>query len=237
MSFLRATRVRDGDAGLGVQVIDEPADIVDDPDMEFNLARADMAVDQSDGAEDRARRAMTTAGALVLELRREAGYSIATLASLADLSPGLLSQIERGQGNPSLTTLIKLSQALHVPVGRFFNAHEGAGELVRHDARRRLLVAEDNLVYELLTPHMQGQLGMVRAQIAAGWDNESAPFQHPGEECVIVLQSQLHVCVNGRGFDLVEGDSLTYDSSLPHWYHNPTDQDAVLIGAMTPPSF
>jgi uncharacterized cupin superfamily protein len=92
-------------------------------------------------------------------------------------------------------------------------------------------------VYELLTPHMHGQLGMLRAQIAAGWDNEAAPFIHPGEECVTMLQGELDVCVNGTGYKLYEGDSLTYDSALPHWYRNPTAHDAVLIGAMTPPSF
>ena len=189
------------------------------------------------GVEDQAERAMTAVGALVLQLRREAGYSLGSLAAAAGLSPGLLSQIERGQGNPSLTTLIKLSQALKVPVGRFFDTKDQGGALVRRNARRRLEVAEDNLIYELLTPDMSGQLGMLRAQIAAGWDNEDAPFKHAGEECVTMVQGRLHVCVNGVGYDLEEGDSLTYDSSLPHWYRNPTSKDAVLIGAMTPPSF
>lgn len=189
------------------------------------------------GVEDQAELAMTAVGALVLQLRREAGYSLGTLATAAGLSPGLLSQIERGQGNPSLTTLIKLSQALKVPVGRFFDTKDQGGALVRRADRRRLEVAEDNLIYELLTPHMNGHLGMLRAQIAAGWDNEDAPFVHPGEECVTIIQGRLHVCVNGLGYDLEEGDSLTYDSSLPHWYRNPTSKDAVLIGAMTPPSF
>ncbi len=197
----------------------------------------DVQPDSREGAEDQAKRAMNAAGALVLQLRREGGHSIAALAAMADLSPGLLSQIERGQGNPSLTTLIKLSQALNVPVGRFFGTPDETGAVVRHDARRRLQVAEDNLVYELLTPHMHGQLGMLRAQIAAGWDNQDAPFIHPGEECVTILEGELDVCVNGTGYTLHEGDSLTYDSSLPHWYRNPTSQDAVLIGAMTPPSF
>ncbi|WP_432398594.1 helix-turn-helix domain-containing protein [Pseudarthrobacter sp. L19] len=192
---------------------------------------------ESPGVEDQAERAMTAVGALVLHLRREAGFSIGGLAAAAGLSPGLLSQIERGQGNPSLTTLIKLSQALKVPVGRFFDTSDQGGALVRRDERRRLEVAEDNLIYELLTPHMNGQLGMLRAQIAAGWDNKDAPFKHAGEECVTVVQGRLYVCVNGVGYELEEGDSLTYDSSLPHWYRNPTDKDAVLIGAMTPPSF
>lgn len=189
------------------------------------------------GVDDQAERAMTAVGALVLQFRKDAGDSIGSLAAAAGLSPGLLSQIERGQGNPSLTTLIKLSQALKVPVGRFFNTQDHGGALVRRADRRRLEVAEDNLVYELLTPHMHGRLGMLRAQIGAGWDNEDAPFKHPGEECVTILQGRLHICINGMGYDLAEGDSLTYDSSLPHWYRNSTSEDAVLIGAMTPPSF
>ena len=64
----------------------------------------DVQPDSREGAEDQAKRAMNAAGALVLQLRREGGHSIAALAAMADLSPGLLSQIERGQGNPSLTT-------------------------------------------------------------------------------------------------------------------------------------
>lgn len=204
--------------------------------MQFNTDRTGDGA-EFDGIDDQAERAMTAVGALVLQLRKDAGESLGGLAAAAGLSPGLLSQIERGQGNPSLTTLIKLSHALKVPVGRFFNTQDQGGALVRRGDRRRLDVAEENLVYELLTPHMHGQLGMLRAQIGAGWDNEDAPFKHPGEECVIVLEGRLHVCINGTGYDLEEGDSLTYDSSLPHWYRNPTSENAVLIGAMTPPSF
>jgi transcriptional regulator with XRE-family HTH domain len=221
---------------MSVHYVDGYVAIVEDCGMELK-PDVDVQPDTREGAEDQAKRAMNAAGALVLQLRREGGYSIAALAAMADLSPGLLSQIERGQGNPSLTTLIKLSQALKVPVGRFFGTPEETGAVVRLNARRRLQVAEDNLVYELLTPHMRGQLGMLRAQIAAGWDNEAAPFIHAGEECVTILEGELDVCVNGTGYKLHEGDSLTYDSALPHWYRNPTAHDAVLIGAMTPPSF
>ena len=74
------------------------------------------------------------------------------------------------------------------------------------------------------------------ATLAALYD-EDAPFLHPGEECVTMVQGQLYVRVNDTGYLLEEGDSLTYDSSLPHWYRNSSRHAAVLIGAMTPPSF
>ncbi|MCR3738843.1 transcriptional regulator, XRE family with cupin sensor [Actinomadura glauciflava] len=180
---------------------------------------------------------MAVVGNLVRELRHAAGLSIAALAQASDLSPGLLSQIERGQGNPSFTTLVKLSQALDVPVGRFFLADTEAGALVRAGTHRRLLLADENLEYTLITPHMNGRLGMIKAQVAAGWSNESAPFEHPGEECILITEGELMVCIAGTVHTLHEGDSITYDSGLSHWYRNATDRNAVLVGAMTPPSF
>jgi transcriptional regulator with XRE-family HTH domain len=180
---------------------------------------------------------MQAVGALVRRLRVEAQLSLASLAAAAELSPGLLSQIERGIGNPSFTTLIKLAHALEVPVGRFFISEKKAGALVRAGEHPRLLLAEANLVYELLTPHIDGQLAMIRAQVAAGWSNEAEPYLHQGEECVMVTRGELRITVARDLYVVGEGDSLTYDPGLPHWYHNATEYDAELIGAMTPPSF
>jgi transcriptional regulator with XRE-family HTH domain len=180
---------------------------------------------------------MQAVGALVRRLRDEARLSLATLAASAELSPGLLSQIERGRGNPSFTTLVKLAHALNVPVGRFFVSEQKAGSLVRAGEHPRLLLAEDNLVYELLTPHMNGRLGMIRARVNGGWSNESEPFIHDGEECVLLVRGELRVNIAGDLYVMNEGDSITYDAGLPHWYHNPTEHDVEIIGAMTPPSF
>ncbi len=180
---------------------------------------------------------MQAVGALVRRLRVEAHLSLASLAASAELSPGLLSQIERGIGNPSFTTLIKLAHALEVPVGRFFVSEKKTGALVRAGEHPRLLLAEANLVYELLTPSIDGKLAMIRAQIAAGWSNESEPYLHEGEECVMLTRGELRISVGGDMYVLGEGDSLTYDPGQPHWYHNATEHDAELIGSMTPPSF
>lgn len=180
---------------------------------------------------------MQAVGALVRRLRVESKMSLAALAVEAELSPGLLSQIERGMGNPSFTTLIKLAHALRVPVGSFFVSEKRTGALVRAGEHPRLLLAEQNLVYELLTPHMNGKLGMIRAKVAAGWSNESEPYVHEGEECVMISHGELRITVGNELYVLQEGDSLTYDPSIPHWYFNSTKHDAELIGAMTPPSF
>jgi transcriptional regulator with XRE-family HTH domain len=180
---------------------------------------------------------MHAVGTLVRRLRTDAGMSLAALAASAELSPGLLSEIERGQGNPSFATLIKLAHALGVPVGRFFVSQRPEGALLRKGRHPRLLLSEEDLVYELLTPHMNGLFGMIKAQVAAGWSNRDVPFQHEGEECIYILHGELVITVGDECHTVSEGDSLTYDPSLPHWYENRTAHDAILVGAMSPPSF
>ncbi|MFK5647754.1 helix-turn-helix domain-containing protein [Ornithinimicrobium sp. LYQ121] len=179
-------------------------------------------------------------GQIVREFRANAGLSLNALAAESGVSAGLLSQIERGNGNPSYNTLIKLAHALGVRVGDFFGGHDPEpklAELVKADSRRRLLLSEREMVYELITPSMNGRLGMIRAQVASGWSNESVPFMHEGEECVLVVDGSLVVVVGSERYELAEGDSLTYDASVPHWYANEGDRPAVFVGAMTPPSY
>lgn len=179
-------------------------------------------------------------GEIVRTLRASSGLSLSALATASGVSAGLISQIERGHGNPSYNTLIKLAQALGVRVGEFFGGQDSEpklAEIVRADSRRRLLLTEHDMVYELLTPSMNGRLGMIRAQVAAGWSNSTVPFLHEGEECVVVVEGELVIVVGGERYRLSAGDALTYDASVSHWYANETTLPAVFIGAMTPPSF
>jgi transcriptional regulator with XRE-family HTH domain len=179
-------------------------------------------------------------GRILRESRANAGMSLSALAAASGVSAGLLSQIERGNGNPSYNTLIKLAHALGVRVGDFFGGQDPEPKLaglVRKDSRRRLLLSEHEMVYELITPSMNGRLGMIRAQVASGWSNAAVPFLHEGEECVLVVDGSLVVVVGGERYDLSEGDSLTYDASVPHWYANESDRTAAFVGAMTPPSY
>jgi transcriptional regulator with XRE-family HTH domain len=183
------------------------------------------------------RQQMRSVGAAIKDAR--AGrYSLEELAKLAGVSSGRISQIERGIANPSFQVLWRLANALELPIGSFF---EGPGSetrmLVRKDERKRLVLPHDDLEYELLTPDLNRSLEVFRFHVPPGFDNSARPITHVGEECIHVLSGELEVDVDGMRFELVEGDSITYDSSLPHFVCNPANARAVAIAAMTPPSF
>jgi transcriptional regulator with XRE-family HTH domain len=188
-------------------------------------------------ADARARADARSLGRLVRSIRVGRGMSIEGLAKVAGVSAGGISQIERGVGNPAFTTLVKMAYGMGVPVGSFMRTdQEEVGLVVRKDRRKRLVPSE-GLIYELLTPDLQRRLEVLRVQIACGFDNSERPFVHEGEECVHMVEGELLIYIDGDEYHLDEGDSITYDPTVPHWYRNPFPRPGILFSAVTPPSF
>lgn len=173
----------------------------------------------------------------LLKERREGRFTVEELAARAGVSAGLISQIERGIGNPSLATLTRLSHALEMPIAAMFDGHQFREDdmLVRRGERRRLEVPSDGIVHEMLVPNTNRRLGMIQTLIPAGYSGDDLPYTHPGEEIVLVLSGSIHAVVGGQRFTLQEGDSLCFDAALPHSWSNPADVPATLLLASTPP--
>jgi transcriptional regulator with XRE-family HTH domain len=201
------------------------------------LAEEAKLADETLSADAKARADARSLGRLVRSIRVGRGMSIESLAKVAGVSAGGISQIERGVGNPAFTTLVKMAYGMQVPVGSFLRTdHADVGLVVRKDRRKRLVPSE-GLVYELLTPDLQRRLEVLRVQIACGFDNSERPFVHDGEECVHLLEGELLIYIDGDEHHLEEGDSITYDPTVPHWYRNPFSRPGIIFSAITPPSF
>ncbi len=172
---------------------------------------------------------------------RSGKFTVRQLADAAGVSSGIISEVERGHGNPSFRTMYRISQALGLRVGDLIDEQRpppsAGASVVRAHQRKRLQLGTEGLVYELLTPNLQGRLEMLLTRVPAGFSNEADPFQHVGEECVLLLDGSLEVMIGEQMHRLDPGDAITYDSGLAHWWRNPTETDALIVGAVTPPSF
>ena len=67
-------------------------------------------------------------GARLARLRVDRGVKVSQLARVVGVSPSLISQIERGQSRPSVSTLFELAQALDAPVDAFFRDGDRDGD-------------------------------------------------------------------------------------------------------------
>jgi transcriptional regulator with XRE-family HTH domain len=177
-------------------------------------------------------------GPLISRERTGRGLSIEQLAKRAGISAGLLSQLERGIGNPSLDTLAGLAAALSVPIGSFFDGPDGQDRnaVIHPASRKRLFLSDHGLTYQLLVPDTTGALAMLYIELPPGFSNVHTPFVHPGEEAVYVMTGRITLHTGGRSYDLRSGDSIKFAPGSPHWYET-YDDPVTVITAMTPPSF
>ncbi len=197
------------------------------------------------GADPLPTRLRQTLGARIHQLRLDRDLTLEAVASRSGCSLGTLSEIERGLGNPSFTTLVKIAHALSVSVGRLVEIDEDAeppvSPVVRKDRRRRLnphnVVPGDGTTYELLTPDLNRALEVLHLTVRPGTSTEATPFVHEGEEVGYILKGVQEVHVDGVTHTLEAGDSIAYSSSVPHWYRNPSAEVLEAIWIITPPTF
>ncbi|MDR6621090.1 XRE family transcriptional regulator [Sinomonas atrocyanea] len=182
---------------------------------------------------------LASVGTKVRSRRKELGMTLAQLSDATGLSQAIVSQIERGLANPSFTTLAQLAHGLDIPVGRFFAGQaDGASPVVRKSERRNLKgVTRESVgeaVHELLTPSLNGALEVQWIVTPPGHDTSATPFHHSGEEFCLVVSGRKDVYLDGVRYSLSEGDSITYNSEIPHWYANSYEEPCVAIWVSAP---
>lgn len=180
-------------------------------------------------------------GEQIRRLRVEQNLTLEEVARRSGCSLGSLSQLERGKGNPAFFTLVNIAHALDVPLARLLHVERSASPIVRRGEGRQLnphpIPNDADAIYELLTPDLDRALEVIRFEIPPGVSTEATPFVHRGEEFGYVLQGVQEVHVNGVTHTLHAGDSISFPSTLPHWFRNPGPDSLIGICVCTPPTF
>lgn len=180
-------------------------------------------------------------------LRKAHGLTLRELGARSAKSVGFLSKIERGLTRPSITALQDIAEALHVPIGWFFQNDEPAPPrerpyIVRHDRRRRLsyshLGSTDYMGFQdyLLSANLDGNLVLAMSRYAPGGTAGDDLYTHQGEEAGLVIEGEIELQLGRERFLLGTGDSFSFPASIPHTYRNHGEQTAVIVWANTPVS-
>lgn len=164
--------------------------------------------------------------------------SINELADACDVSPSLISQVERGKVTPTLTVFWRICQALDIPMHYFFGHEPSESMVVRKHQRKIIQFPNSHVKYHLLSPNLQGQIEFLLVEIEPGTAHDpKGMVTHTGEECGLILEGELIVRPGIQKIHLNEGDSICFPSSTPHRFVNPGGTVCRSIWAMTPPSF
>jgi transcriptional regulator with XRE-family HTH domain len=174
-------------------------------------------------------------GRRIRALRTERGLTLTGLAARVGITRSFLSSVERGVAYPSILVLRSIASALEVPVFLLFTAPESNGVVVRKDSRKVIKPPGGPLSYELVSPDLRRKIEMIIIHLKPGVDGSA--MAHEGEECALVLRGQVVITVGDVDYELNEGDSIYYDSGLPHKARAVGEENAEIVSAITPPNF
>ena len=165
-------------------------------------------------------------GRKIRELRKKAGLVLQDLSDRTGLSKPLLSQVERGVVSPPIATLLKISKALSVNIGFFFqdNYLEEKVVLVRRDESKvidsRYFGREESGYYYEALAYKKSKKNMepFLVEFKRKKPEKLSYFSHEGEEFIYLLEGTLEFRTENEQYVLNPGDSLYFESSIPHAY-------------------
>lgn len=183
----------------------------------------------------------TAVGTKLRHARKVRGLRLRELAERVGCSESMLSKIENGKVNPSLTLLHRLSGALDLTIASLFTDLPADGPVSR--AGKRPIIEVDRLrqgpgiVLERLVPYTDGHLLQANIHIIAPGGSSAGAITHRGEEIGYVLEGTVELTIDESVYELSTGDSFCFRSDRPHSYRNTGTSTARVLWVNTPPTF
>lgn len=169
-------------------------------------------------------------GARIHELRLRRAMTLRSVAAKAQISPSLLSQIERGTARPSLVSLVAIADALVVRPGELldYSADSSpAHPVVRRTDRR--VIDDPSCRREYLMHRDDPYLEVAELHLAPGGASRPSLAAHSGRDYGVVLEGDISVeRVSGRD-QLGPGDYIAFDAEEPHRIVNDSDAPARVL--------
>jgi len=179
-------------------------------------------------------------GERIRGLRIAKGMSIEDVSKKSGISESTISGIEDHLLSPPLGNIISLAKVFGVSVGEFFeDSADSPFCIVRSDDRKTVSRFSathgkscgyhyESLGYQKKNRQMEPFLvTLTPAEVS-----QVEPNQHIGEEIIFVLEGKVEVRILDHTDILNPGDSIYYDSNMPHVVSCYGDEPATILAVI-----
>ena len=180
-------------------------------------------------------------GKKISEYRRVHNLTIKEFSELTNLSSALLSQLERGMGNPSLSALQSIASALNVSLSSLFEEDITNESLILRREDRKTIYNPDqkHVLYDVLTPSpINSTVELLLMNLSADSNTYGNYFTHIEEELAFILEGEVYIIFNDEEeFLLREGDTIRILPNREHKFRNSTDKDVKVLFIKSKPNY
>lgn len=176
----------------------------------------------------------------IRKYRKNRNLTIKELATLSGMSISYISQIERGEIDPSLSSLRKIASVFQVPLYMLLDDSEMMEDLTLRKAQQKISHSEDGKITfrflsPLPSPEYSPEALLIQFELAPHTQDVIEPVRHHSEEILHVTEGELTVQIGERQILLAAGDTTVVQKNLPHICKNHSDAPTKGISVISPP--
>ena len=156
----------------------------------------------------------------IKRIRQEKNLSLGDLAKLSDVSKSMLAQIERGEGNPTLSTLRKIAHGMQVSFNTLIAQPKLPYKVTKLAEIEPILDMNGGLKNYSLFSDIENNFSVYQIEVGKKISWISEAHLHGTAEFVIVIQGTLEIKLEEKTFILKKGENLWFKADVPHSYCN-----------------
>ncbi len=183
-------------------------------------------------------------GERIKQIRESRKLSRSELAQRSSVSEEMIEFIENNKMLPSLSPLLKIARSLGVRLGTFLDDETTSSPvIVRADASQKVIRFKDSSrlsgselnFFSLAANKKDRQMEPFLINISPSSDNDPNLSTHEGEEFIYVLEGEISIQYGQKKYTLKAGDSIYYDSILPHCVQSANEKGARILAVIHTP--
>lgn len=156
------------------------------------------------------------------EIRNERQLTLDQLTQLTGISKGMLSQIEKGDTNPTINTIWKICDGLNIPYTYLLEEKDKPKPTIV-SKEKTLYQSADNDRYRVFcyysdTIDRNFELFQVEMDLEANYT--SIGHSKKSDEYLMVLEGTLTLTTNEQTLTLSANEAISFKAETPHTYQN-----------------
>jgi len=178
-------------------------------------------------------------GPHIRALRLGQQLSIRELAKRSGLTHPFISMVERNETSPSVASLKRILSGLGTTLSDFFSPKDSLERVAFYRADELVELADgEALSYRQVGANLKdAHMMLLHERYAPGASTGEERYSHQAQEGGVVVQGTLQITVGDQTQTLGPGDAYYFDSTLPHRMENISDEECIVVSAVTPRTF
>lgn len=157
----------------------------------------------------------------IKRIRQEKGLSLDELSRLSGVSKSMLAQIERGEGNPTISTLWKISNGMGIPFDSLTLRPKNEYDVIKMNEIEPLLEDGGRVRNRPLFPDDGNRrFAVYYLELDENSFFKAEPHLKGMEEFITVLEGELEITASDKTFLIKSPDSVRFKADVKHSYRN-----------------